>query len=302
MSSVEKICSRAVEDGVEVRRHVPLKTMTTFKIGGEAEAVLVPKDVAQLSLIARCCSEEGVVPFILGNGSNVLFSDTGYSGILIHLEEGFSSLSCDGERIVCGSAVSLSRLCRFALEHGLTGMEFAYGVPGSVGGAAFMNAGAYGGEMKDVIVKCSHVAPDGEIGELEGAALNFGYRNSAYKQNRSIVTSVELLLKPGDPDRIRTKMEDLIGRRRRKQPVEYPSAGSVFKRPPDHFAGTLIEQCGLKGKRIGGAQVSEKHAGFIINTGDATARDVLELIRLVQNTVLEKTGIRLEPEVMMVSN
>lgn len=300
MSSVEKICSCAAQAGADVRYHVPLKTMTTFKIGGEAAAILVPRDEAQLARILACCSGEGVQPFILGNGSNVLFPDAGYPGILVHLEEGFTALSCRGTTIACGAGVSLSRLCRFALDHALTGLEFAYGIPGSVGGAAFMNAGAYGGEMKDVIVRCRHITPDGRPGELAGEALRFGYRDSAYKHNRCVITAVEFELRQGDPVQIRARMEDLIGRRRSKQPVESPSAGSVFKRPPDHFAGTLIEQCGLKGKCIGGAQVSEKHAGFIINTGSATCSDVQQLIRLVQKTVADQTGVQLEPEVLVV--
>ena len=300
MSSVDAICSAAAAAGAQVRSQVPLKTMTTFKIGGAARAVLAPRNEDQLKDILRACARADIHPLVLGNGSNVLFSDAGYDGVILHLEEGFSDIVLEGCTVRCGAGVSLSRLCRFALDHALAGLEFAYGIPGSVGGAAFMNAGAYGGEMKDVVVRCHHVSPDGTPGTLSGEGLGFGYRDSAYKHNGCVITAVEFALRPGDPAQIRAKMEELIGRRRSKQPIEYPSAGSVFKRPPGHFAGTLIEQCGLKGTRIGGAQVSEKHAGFIINAGGATCADVRALIRLVQDTVREKTGVLLEPEVMML--
>lgn len=302
MPSIDAIIAAAQSSGAEIRRDVPLKTMTTFKIGGNARYILLPHSEEQAAEIIAACSRNGVKPFILGNGSNVLFPDDGYDGVILHLEEGFSNLTLDGDVICCGAGVSLSRLCHFALEHGLTGLEFAYGIPGSVGGGAFMNAGAYGGEMKDVVLSCRHITPEGEIGELSGDALQFGYRDSAYKHNGCMITSVRFQLKRGERAQIKATMEDLIGRRRSKQPVEYPSAGSVFKRPPNHFAGTLIEQCGLKGTQIGGAQVSEKHAGFIINVGGATCADVTQLIRLVQDAVREKTGVVLEPEVMMIKS
>lgn len=300
MSSICAILSAVQSAGVEVRHDVPLKTMTTFKIGGNAQNVLLPHSEEQAALVVAACSRNGMRPFVLGNGSNVLFPDEGYAGVILHLDDGFSEMTVDGEMIQCGAGVSLSRLCNFALENGLTGLEFAYGIPGSVGGAAFMNAGAYGGEMKDVVLSCRHITPEGAVEELSGDSLNFGYRDSVYKHNGCIITSVVFQLKHGDRAQIKAQMEDLIGRRRAKQPVEFPSAGSVFKRPPNNFAGTLIEQCGLKGTKIGGAQVSEKHAGFIINVGGATCKDVKALIRLVQDTVFEKTGISLEPEVMMI--
>ena len=300
MPSMDAIVAAARSGGTEVRQNVPLKTMTTFKIGGNAQNLLVPRSEEQALEVIAACHRCGIRPLVLGNGSNILFSDEGYDGVILHLEGAFTQLTLDGEAIRCGAGATLSRLGVFALENGLTGLEFAYGIPGSVGGAALMNAGAYGGEMKDVVVSCSHITPEGERGELAGDALAFGYRDSAYKHNGCVITSVTIQLKRGDRAAIKSRMEELIGRRRAKQPVEYPSAGSVFKRPPDHFAGTLIEQCGLKGRRIGGAQVSEKHAGFIINAGGATCKDVKALIRLVQETVLEKTGVTLEPEVMMI--
>lgn len=300
MPSMDAIVAAARAGGMEVRENVPLRTMTTFKIGGNAQVVLLPRNEAQAVRAVTACRRAGVRPLVLGNGSNVLFPDDGYNGVILHLEGDFATLSVEGETIRCGAGVGLSRLCMFALENSLTGLEFAYGIPGSAGGGAFMNAGAYGGEMKDVIVSCRHITPEGTIEELSGDALAFGYRDSVYKHNGCMITAITLRLKRGDQTAIKAKMEELIGRRRAKQPVEYPSAGSVFKRPPDHFAGTLIEQCGLKGRRIGGAQVSEKHAGFIINTGGATCEDVKALIRLVQDTVREHTGVSLQPEVMMI--
>lgn len=300
MPSMDAIVAAARAGGMEVRENVLLRTMTTFKIGGNAQVVLLPRNEGQAVRAVTACHRAGVRPLVLGNGSNVLFPDDGYSGVILHLEGDFATLSVEGETVRCGAGVSLSKLCLFALENSLTGLEFAYGIPGSAGGAAFMNAGAYGGEMKDVIVSCRHITPEGTIGELSGDALAFGYRDSAYKHNGCMITAITLRLKHGDQTAIKAKMGELIGRRRAKQPLEYPSAGSVFKRPPDHFAGTLIEQCGLKGRRIGGAQVSEKHAGFIINTGGATCEDVKALIRLVQDTVREHTGVFLQPEVMMI--
>ena len=207
---------------------------------------------------------------------------------LLHGEDGM---------ITCGAGVSMNRLCRFALEKGLTGLEFAFGIPGSAGGAAFMNAGAYGGEMKDVLAGCTHLTQSGERGRLVGEELALGYRRSAYRENGFLITSLLLRLAPGDKTEIQARMEDLIARRKAKQPLEYPSAGSTFKRPEGYFAGALIESCGLKGASVGGAQVSEKHAGFVINHGGATSADILALIRLIQNTVYAKKGVRLEPEV-----
>lgn len=189
------------------------------------------------------------------------------------------------------------KVCRTALEHSLTGLEFAYGIPGSCGGAAFMNAGAYGGEMKDVLVRCTHIDGDGKLGQLAGEDLHLSYRHSAYYDNGCIITGLELRLQPGDPAEIKAKMDDLISRRREKQPIEYPSAGSTFKRPPGHFAGALIDQCGLRGTSVGGARVSEKHAGFVINTGGATCADVLALCRQCREKVLAETGVELEMEI-----
>ena len=238
---------------------------------------------------------------ILGNGSNVLASDEGFSGVVIRLDGDFRRISLvDDNTIYCGAGASLASLCKFALKCGLTGLEFGWGIPGSVGGAVFMNAGAYGGEMKDVIFSVSHIDPSGGIGRIERDDLELGYRTSIYRRNNCIITGVTLKMQKGEPDEIRAKMDDFLGRRSDKQPLEYPSAGSVFKRPEGAFAGALIEQCGLKGKRHGGAQVSEKHAGFIINAGNATAHDVKSLIREVQTEVADKTGYTLECELIIL--
>ena len=238
---------------------------------------------------------------ILGNGSNLLVSDDGIRGVVIRLDGDFRKITLlDDTTIFCGAGATLAYLCKFALNCGLSGLEFAWGIPGTVGGAVFMNAGAYDGEMKDVVHSVSHISPSGEIGRTEKDDLNFGYRTSIYRSNNMIITGVTLKLKKGNPDEIREKMDDYMLRRSTKQPLEYPSAGSVFKRPEGNFAGALIEQCGLKGKTCGGAQVSEKHAGFIINKSNATAKDVRDLIGEIQKTVSDKTGYNLECELIIL--
>ena len=194
----------------------------------------------------------------------------------------------------------MSRVCNFALENGLTGLEFAFGIPGSAGGAAYMNAGAYGGEMKDVLVECRHIDSNGNFGSLRGEELGLAYRTSAYEHNGYIITTLVMKLSKGNKDEIRAKMQELLQRRKDKQPLEYPSAGSTFKRPEGYFAGALIEECGLKGYSVGGAQVSEKHAGFVINKGSATAKDVLDLIKYIQDKVFSEKGVMLEPEVRLI--
>ena len=207
----------------------------------------------------------------------------------------------NGDTIVCDAGMPMSKVCNFALENGLTGLEFAFGIPGSAGGAAYMNAGAYGGEMKDVLVECRHIDPDGNFGSLKGDELGLAYRTSAYEHNGFIITTLVMKLKKGDKSEIKARMQELLQRRKDKQPLEFPSAGSTFKRPVGYFAGGLIEECGLKGFSVGGAQVSEKHAGFIINKGGATAQDVLDLIKYVQDRVYEEKGVHLEPEVRLIT-
>lgn len=275
----------------------PMAQHTTFKIGGPAKLMLFPESEEQISKIVKCAAENKIRLIAIGNGSNLLVADKGIDAAVIALGKNFSDVRVDGTEIHAQSGASLMKVCRAALDAGLTGLEFAYGIPGSCGGAAFMNAGAYGGEMKNVLKQCRHIAPDGSSGVLSANELELAYRHSAYYDNGCIITGIVLKLEKGNKDQIREKMEDLLGRRKAKQPLEYPSAGSTFKRPTGYFAGALIEECNLKGKQIGGAQVSEKHAGFVINKGGATCKDVLDLCRFCSETVYRKKGVKLEMEV-----
>ena len=278
-----------------------MKNHTSFRIGGSAGLFIEPENEQQLSSVLEKCRSLSVEPFIIGNGSNLLVSDSGIEQPVIRLCGEFEKIMLVDETTVrVGAGATLVSLCRFALENSLSGLEFAYGIPGSVGGAAFMNAGAYGGEMKDVVELCEHIGIDGKKGSFSKEDLSFGYRKSAYSENKYIITFVTFKLKKGEKDEIEAKMNELLGRRKDKQPLSFPSAGSVFKRPEGYFAGALIEQCGLKGKRTGGAMVSEKHAGFIVNAGSATCCDVKELIEYCQKTVFEKFGIELETEIKMI--
>lgn len=286
----------------EAVKDEPLSRHTTFKIGGNADTYVKVTSQSKLSTILKECRESDVDYLIIGNGSNILVSDDGYRGVVIRLEGDFRKMALvDEDTIYCGAGATLAALCKFALSCGLSGLEFAWGIPGSVGGAVFMNAGAYGGEMKQVVHSVTHLSPEGEPGRTEKEDLQFGYRTSVYRQNKAIITGVTLKLQKDNPADIRARMDDFLGRRSSKQPLDYPSAGSVFKRPEGAFAGALIEQCGLKGHSHGGAQVSEKHAGFIINkTGSATANDVKNLIREVQTTVFDETGYNLECELIII--
>lgn len=297
----EKIISAAGKNGCNIVENADMSKYTSFKVGGSAKLLVEPNSVDALSEILKACKAEGVKPVVLGNGSNVIVRDEGIDGVVIVLGEAFSKIEYCGNNMVRAQAgANLARLCKFALEYSLGGMEFAYGIPGTVGGAAFMNAGAYGGEMKDVIMVVNHMDLDGERGSYQGSELGFSYRHSAYVDSDLIITSVIFYLKSDNPDAVKNRMEATLNKRKAKQPLEYPSAGSTFKRPEGYFAGALIEECGLKGKSVGGAQVSEKHAGFIINKGGATATDVLSLIELVRDTVQDEKGVLLEPEVRII--
>lgn len=298
---MEKIVDAAKTNGCRIIRDADMSKFTTFKIGGPAKLVIEPSSVDSLSNVLKACKEEGIKPIVLGNGSNVLVSDEGIDGVVIVMGEAFSKIEYFGNNMVRAQAgAKVSSLCNFCLEYSLTGMEFAFGIPGTVGGAAFMNAGAYGGEMKDVIMVVNHMNLDGERGSFQGSQLGFSYRHSAYTSSDLIITSVIFLLDSGNPDAIKTKMTDILNRRKAKQPLEFPSAGSTFKRPEGYFAAALIDECGLKGKTVGGAQVSEKHAGFVINKGGATAKDVLGLMDEIMRTVKEQKGVELEPEVRIL--
>lgn len=273
---------------------------TTFKTGGPAEILLLPDNEEQLISVLKFCKSQNITPFVLGKGSNLLVSDNGISTVVIHLGNGFDYANAENETVRCGAAMSMSRLCRFALSKSLSGLEFAFGIPGSVGGAVYMNAGAYGGEMKDVLVSCTYVTLDGEKVTLSADQMELGYRTSVFGKTPGVIIEAELKLVSGEKSEIQAKMEDFLNRRKSKQPLEYPSAGSTFKRPEGYFAGALIEQCSLKGFSVGGAQVSEKHAGFVINRSGATSQDIIDLIREVQRIVLNETGVKLEPEVKML--
>ncbi len=280
----------------------PMRRHTTFRIGGPADYLIRPETEEVLRKILALCAEEKLPYFILGNGSNLLVSDQGYRGVIIQIYKNFRQCVTEGNVIRAGAGILLSRLSAAAGEAGLTGLEFASGIPGTLGGAVFMNAGAYGGEMKDILSWADVLDEERKLRRLSAEELELGYRTSRVKKEGWIVTGAELKLKFGDPEKIREKIEELKAARTSKQPLEYPSAGSTFKRPEGYFAGKLIMDAGLRGFRVGGAQVSEKHCGFVINTGNATAADVRELMRQVQEKVWEKYQVRLEPEVRFLGD
>ena len=301
MYNIENVLDIARKNGFDIKENESMSKHTTFKIGGNAQALIKVTNNEGLIDILRKCTESEIPVFILGKGSNLLVSDNGIDGIVIKLDGVFSQIKqIDEETICCGAGVSLAKLCSYACEHGLSGLEFAWGIPGSVGGAVYMNAGAYGGEMKDVIESCTHIDTNSTAGTLNADQLDLSYRHSIYSENNYVITSVTLKLKKDSSVEIRNRMNDYMSRRKDKQPVEYPSAGSVFKRPEGYFAGALIQEANLKGKQIGGAMVSEKHAGFIINKGNATCNDVLELVKHIQSKVKENSGITLECELKPV--
>ncbi len=297
MSSYNNIKSICTEICCEYSEGVMLSAHTSFKIGGKADLFVMPDTTEKLAAVISACKKDELKVLILGKGSNLLVSDNGFKGVVVSTGALDKLELIDETTVYCQSGVTLSKLCRFALDNSLTGLEFAYGIPGSAGGAAYMNAGAYGGEMKDVLYRCDHISSDGETGSFEGDELDLSYRHSVYSKSDKTVTALYLKLQKGDKTAIKAKMDELMGKRRDKQPLEYPSAGSTFKRPEGHFAGALIEQCGLKGFTVGGAQVSQKHAGFVVNVGGATANDVLGVIKHCQSVVFENTGVMLEPEV-----
>lgn len=285
--------------GVSALLDEPMSKHTTFKIGGMADIFVSPKDEDELIFAVSAAKRAGVPCFICGKGSDLLVSDKGIEGAVICLNE-LKGINISGNTVTVAAGQSLQSVCLSLCKAGLSGLEFAYGIPGSVGGAVYMNAGAYGGEIADCAVSVRYLDKSGEIKELKKEGLGFGYRKSVFQQNGGIVLSVTLALKPGDPDEILKAMNEYLSRRKEKQPLEFPSAGSVFRRPERNFAGTLIEKSGLKGTAVGGAKVSEKHAGFIINTGGATSEDVKKLIEIIQKKVYDDSGIKLVREVIYV--
>lgn len=281
--------------------NAPMNEHTTFKIGGAADVLIFPSSAEEISQIFKLVNEFKLPCFILGNGSNVLVRDKGIRGVVVKFtEKFFGDIRCKGQRLIACAGAKLKDVATFAAENGLTGLEFACGIPGSIGGAIFMNAGAYDGEMKNIVASVKSVNCSGEFVEFSGSSLNLGYRHSIFQENGYAICEVELILQRGNVDGIKNKMKDLTQRRESKQPLDLPSAGSTFKRPKGHFAGTLIDKTGLKGLRVGGAMVSEKHAGFVVNTGGATAQDVLNLIEEVKRRVYDFHGIKLSPEVRII--
>jgi UDP-N-acetylmuramate dehydrogenase len=297
-SRIEEICRK---QGAEYKSNAPLAPLTTFKIGGACDALAKINSVDTLQLIVRHCKDNSIPYHIIGNGSNLLVRDKGVRGVVLLMGSDFAKISTGGGgKINCEAGVSLSTVCAFAREAVLTGLEFAYGIPGTIGGAIYMNAGAYDGDVSKVLRVVKYLDEDGRIKTLEPNEKDFGYRKSPFTGTKKVIVSTMLELKHGNKEQIVASMETILRKRKNTQPLEFPSAGSTFKRPVGDYASRLIDVCDLKGFSVGGAQVSEKHAGFIINTGGATCDDVLALIETVKERVFEQTGYTLEKEVKVL--
>lgn len=288
---------RSIVGEEDVLTDEPLSEHTTFEIGGPADLYVMPEDIDELRDVIDLCREKDLPFFVLGRGSDLLVSDEGYRGVIVGLADGLTGVDVDEKEMTCEAGVTLKEAAEMACELGLTGLEFACGIPGTVGGACFMNAGAYDGCMADVIESVRVITPEGDVKQYGVDELDFGYRQSRIRNEGLIVLSATFKLHHGDPEDIRAKMDDLTARREEKQPLDKPSAGSTFKRPEGHFAGKLISDAGLRGYQVGGAAVSTKHAGFVVNLGGATAADVRAVIEHVQDEVERQYGVRLEPEV-----
>lgn len=299
MSLPIDLIDRLKSAGIPLAEHEPMSRRTTFGIGGEA-LLLRPTNREQLQTAVSLCRAAGQPPFILGRGSNLLVSDAGIARPVLQLGEGFAAVTREGNSLRCGAGASLISICRAAAENALSGIEWAYGIPGSLGGGVYMNAGAYGGELRDVLTEVTFLDEAGEYRTLPVGELALSYRHSIFEERDCVIVEAVLALTPAEEPAIRAAMEDYMSRRREKQPLEYGSAGSTFKRPVGNYASALVDQCGLKGLAVGGAEVSRKHAGFIINRGGATAADVKKLIAEVQRVVREKTGYTLECEIKFV--
>ena len=300
MEQIEALCQELKNGSVAFLRDEPLSRHTSFHIGGPAKVFCTPANAAQMARAAALCRQFGVRSYILGKGSNVLFSDTGFNGAVLNTAAMSAPPRFEGDTVHADAGLGLNTLCKAAAARGLTGLEFAFGIPGSVGGAVYMNAGAYGGEMRDVLSGVTFLDENGAVRTLPAGELELGYRTSIFERTGWCVLSAELRLSLGKREEIEAAMQELMARRVEKQPLEYPSAGSAFKRPQGAFAGALIQQCGLRGARVGGAAISEKHCGFIVNLGGATCADVLALADLVCKRVQEQTGYLLEKEIRVV--
>ena len=298
MPYIEKLCSLCEKLGCEYRLNEPLKNHTTFKIGGNAKILVEINSTDTLAELVKFLNKDSVRFFVIGKGSNILAHDDGFDGVILKVSNKFSNVRMtDENEIYCTAGTPLSELCLFALEHSMTGLEFAYGIPGTAGGALFMNAGAYGGEIKDVVVSARCIDKNGNIITINAEDMKLSYRHSIFSENTDyIIADMTFSLEKGEKSEIKSKMDELLQKRKDKQPLEFPSAGSTVKRPEGSYASLLIEQCGLKGMSAGDAQVSEKHSGFVINKGNATFADVLELTGQVKEIVKEKTGYTLELE------
>lgn len=290
-----------IDEDIEISFDEPMNKHTSFKIGGKADIYCEVKTKKALSELIALCKENKIPYFIIGKGSNLLVSDSGIRGIVIRLGGEFSDMSLiDNCLIHCGSGAALASVCSYALKNSLGGLEFAWGIPGTVGGATYMNAGAYGGEMKDIVEEVSYIDGNGILKSFKRDELDFSYRRSVFTDKDYIITDVLFRLESKSQSEIREKMDELMGKRKSKQPLEYPSAGSTFKRPEGYFAAALIEECGLKGASVGGAEVSEKHSGFIINKNNATCEDVKSLIAYVKKEVYKQKGVELHCEVKFI--
>jgi UDP-N-acetylmuramate dehydrogenase len=287
-------------DSTRLLLNEPMKNHTSFRIGGPVDLLVIPENLEELKDVLKVCSEDGIRPEIIGNGSNLLVLDGGIRGMVVKISNNFNSIQVDEEYIYAHAGCLLSTIAKKAMDNSLTGIEFAGGIPGTLGGAVFMNAGAYGGEMADVVYMVDCLDYDGNTLKLTNSDMKFGYRYSLIQDGDLIITSVCLKLKKGDFDEIKHRMDELAMKRKEKQPLFLPSAGSTFKRPDGFFAGKLIEDAGMKGYRVGNAQVSEIHAGFIVNMGNSTAKDVLALIKKVQEAVKSKFDVQLVPEIKII--
>lgn len=299
----EQIAACAKELPCDVTLHAPMRGCTTFQIGGEADALVTVRDGKTLGTLLSKLRGEGIPALLIGGGSNLLIGDGGVRGAVLRMDSRCAKVERLGDAgLRCDAGVPLPRLSRAAQQYGLTGLEFACGIPGSAGGGLYMNAGAYGGEMAQVVTEAELLLPDGTIQTVQAADLALSYRHSALMETGGVVLSLSLSLQPGDPAAIAAKMTELLTARRDKQPLNFPSAGSFFKRPTGYFAGKLIDDCNLRGYRVGDAQVSEKHAGFVVNRGNATCEQVKQLEKDVRTRVYEQFGVTLQPEVRLIGD
>lgn len=298
MSLYEELCKAAGAENVQ--KDEPMSRHTTFRVGGAADYFVTPNEEEQVRELVLLLRKEGVPYYIMGNGSNLLVGDKGYRGVMIQIYKNMNAIRTEDEMIYAQAGALLSKVSAQALANGLTGMEFASGIPGTIGGAVMMNAGAYGGEMKQILTDACVLTQQGELKVVPAEQMELGYRTSVFAKEQDVILNARLKLKKGDAESVRAYMEELKEKRVTKQPLEFPSAGSTFKRPEGHFAGKLIQDAGLRGFQVGGAQVSEKHCGFVINRGNATAADIVSLMEQVTDRVENMFGVRLEPEVKRI--